>query len=267
MAPSHDGRFVAVILVALAIVVVAAGGCSSQPRSPGDVLVFAASSLQTAIDAIAPDITASTGVRLKTSYAASSALARQIEAGARADLFISADEEWMDYVQTRGLMKAGSRIPIVGNRLVLIAPSGGHAPRVALRPGVDLVAALAGGRLGVADPAAVPAGRYARAALEALGVWSTVADRLAAAENVRAALLLVARGEAPLGIVYFTDALADRRVTIVDTFPAETHPPIFYPAALTVGASADADRVLAYLRSPEAKAVFAAQGFTGVPRE
>ncbi len=251
-------------LSAVLLVLCTAWAASTHPnaQTPGrsaEVLVFAASSLQTALDALTPRITAATGVRVRISYAASSALARQLEAGAPADLFVSADEDWMDYVQARGSVRIGSRVALLGNRLVLIAPA--QTPtRLTIGPGFDLAGALGRGRLAVADPA-VPAGKYARAALETLRVWPSVSGHLAATENVRAALLLVARGESPLGIVYLTDALADRRVTVVDTFPASSHPPIVYPAALTARAPAEAARVLAYLQTAEARAVFAAQGF------
>jgi molybdate transport system substrate-binding protein len=199
-------------------------------------------------------------VRVRFSYAASSALARQIEGGAPADLFISADLDWMDYVAERRLIRRETRVNLVGNDLVLIAPAG-RVPALKIVAGFPLGAALGRERLALADPAAVPAGKYAQAALTSLGVWSQVAPKVAAAENVRAALVLVSRGEAPLGIVYRTDALADRSVVIVDVFPSQTHPRIVYPAAVTVSGSTDAVRVLAILRSAAAKAVLAQQGF------
>jgi molybdate transport system substrate-binding protein len=202
---------------------------------------------------------------VRVSYAASSALARQIENGAPADLFISADLEWMDHLAGRQLIRADSRVNLLGNRLVLIAPAG-QPVTMKIAPGFGLAAALGRDRLALADPAAVPAGKYARAALTSLGVWDAVAGRIAAAENVRAALRLVSRREAPLGIVYYSDAVADTGVRIVDTFPESAHPAIVYPAALTSTASPAAAKVLEYLQSNEARAVFAAQGFKDIPR-
>jgi molybdate transport system substrate-binding protein len=230
-----------------------------------DVLVFAAASLQTAFDALVVPLERVTGGRVRVSYAASSALARQIENGAPADLFISADLEWMDHLAGRQLIRADSRADLLGNRLVLIAPAG-QPVTMKIAPGFGLAAALGRDRLALADPAAVPAGKYARAALTSLGVWDAVAGRIAAAENVRAALRLVSRREAPLGIVYYSDAVADTGVRIVDTFPESAHPAIVYPAALTSTASPAAAKVLEYLQSNEARAVFAAQGFKDIPR-
>lgn len=224
------------------------------------VTVFAASSLQTALDAVAAAWQRDGGGTAVISYAASSALARQIEQGAPADMFISADLDWMDYLAERSLIDPTTRSSLLGNRLVLVAPTG--TPPVEITPALDLAGLLGGGRLAVADTAGVPAGRYAKAALEALGLWARVADRLAEAENVRAALALVARGEAPLGIVYLTDDIADPAVAAIGTFPDDTHPPIVYPAALLAGnANPEAAELLAYLRSAPAQCIFAAQGF------
>lgn len=247
------------MLVLMTVACVARDG---QSAGPPDVLVFAASSLQTALDALVEPAERATGVHMRLSYAASSALARQIESGAPAALFISADLDWMDYVSQRGLIQPASRVNLLGNRLVLIAPK---TKPVALRigPGFGLASALGSGeRLAVADPSAVPAGKYARAALTSLGAWDAVATRIAPAENVRAALLLVSRGETPLGIVYRTDALADPGVVIVDTFPETTHPAIVYPAALTSAANPAARRLLEFLESPAALMEFERQGFT-----
>ena len=229
------------------------------------MLVFAAASLKTALDRIAAAWRTETGKAATISYAASSTLAKQIENGAPAELFISADEDWMDYLQERQLIDPKTRIDLLGNRLVLIAPAAtGSSTKIA--PGFPLAALLGDGRLAMADPGAVPAGRYGRAALEKLGVWSTVAHRIAAAENVRAALLLVARGEAPLGIVYQTDAAAEPLVRIVATFPPDSHPPIVYPMALTPTAGAEARELAAYLRGPAAGVLFEAQGFALLDR-
>jgi molybdate transport system substrate-binding protein len=225
------------------------------------VLVFAAASLKTALDAIAVQWHSETGKAATISYAASSTLAKQIDNGAPAELFISADEAWMDYLQERNLTNPKTRIDLLGNRLVLIAPRE-SAARVTIAPGFALAGLIGDGNLAMADPAAVPAGKYGKAALQKLGVWSTVETRIAAAETVRAALLLVARGEAPLGIVYETDAAAEPRVRIVGTFPPDTHPPIVYPIALTPTAGPDAAAFAAYLTGPAARALFEGQGFT-----
>jgi molybdate transport system substrate-binding protein len=251
-------RAAAVAILVLAAAGTAASGGTQSP--PGLVHVFAAASLKNALDDVGAAAKRETGVELRASYAASSALARQIEAGAPADIFISADEDWMNYVEKKGLMRLGTRVPLLGNRLVLIA---WRDRPVSLRiaPGFAIAVALGDGRLAIADPAVVPAGKYAKAALASLGVWSSVRSRVAPADNVRAALLLVARGEAPLGIVYATDARAERDVIVVDTFPDRTHPPIVYPAALTAKASPAATRLLAFLQSSTARAIFARHGF------
>ena len=235
---------------------------TAASAGPAAVLVFAAASLKNALDAIGDDWRQDTGKHATISYAASSTLAKQIESGAPADLFISADRDWMDFLGQSKLIDPKSRVDLLGNRLVLIAPAD-SAVQVTIAPGFLLAALLGDGRLAMADPQAVPAGRYGKAALVALGMWPAVAGRIAAAENVRAALLLVARGEAPLGIVYQTDAIAEPGVRIVATFPSETHPPIIYPMALTAASTnPDAPTLAAYLRGPAARARFEAQGFT-----
>ncbi len=230
------------------------------------VLVFAAASLKTALDAIAVAWRRETGQEATISYAASPTLAKQIESGAPADMFISADLDWMNYLEQHKLIDPETRIDLLGNSLVLIAPAD-SAARATIATGFPLAALLGDGRLAIADPASVPAGKYGRVALERLGVWSSVEHRIAAAENVRAALLLVARGEAPLGIVYQTDATAEPGVRIVDTFPPDSHPPIVYPMALTRAAGPEARAFAAYLRGPTACALFEAQGFTVLDRE
>ncbi len=230
-------------------------------QEPRAVLVFAAVSLKGALDEVGALVARRTGVALKASYAATSLLAKQIEEGAPADIFFSADEQWMDYVAARRLIAPASRVDVVANRLVLIAPKD-RVPALTIAPGFALAAALGdGGRLAVADPLNVPAGRYGKAALTTLGVWASVASRLAPADNVRAALVFVARGEAPLGIVYQSDVVAEPGVRVVDTFPATTHPRIVYPAALTTRAQPDARRVLDVIASAEARAVFVKHGF------
>jgi molybdate transport system substrate-binding protein len=240
---------------------VAAWPQASARAQGGDIVVFAAASLKNALDAIAARWQKETGKKASISYAASSALARQIEAGAPAQMFISADIPWMDYVEKKGLIKPGTRSNLLGNRIVLIAPKD-TAMLVDIKPGFDLAKVIGDGRLAVANVEAVPAGRYGKAALEKLGAWASVSGKLAQAENVRAALLLVSRGEAPAGIVYRTDAASDKAVAIVGTFPENTHPPIVYPIALTKDAGADAAAFLAYVRSGKAKPLFEAQGFS-----
>jgi molybdate transport system substrate-binding protein len=237
---------------------------ADEGSGDGDVLVFAAASLKNALDEIAAGLGRETGDKVTVAYAASSALARQIEQGAPADLFVSADLDWMDYLEQRGLIAKASRRNLLGNRLVLIAPKESGLGEVRIAPGLDLAGLLNGGRLAMADVRAVPAGKYGKAALEKLGAWRGVESRLAQAENVRAALALVSRGEAPLGIVYRTDAAADPRVRIVGVFPEDAHPPIIYPVALTAtGAGKTAAAAfLAHLRGSAAKAAFERQGFT-----
>ncbi len=248
--------------VAFAAVATPSGSPSASERSP--LIVFAAASLKGALDEVVPVLERDCGRRVRVAYAASSALARQIEAGAPATLFISADREWMDYLASRNLVDVNSRVDLLSNQLVLVAPA--DVPvRLEIGPEFPLAEALGTGRLAVADPSAVPAGRYARAALMALGVWTDVAHRLAPAEHVRAALLFVARGEAPLGIVYATDARAEPRVKVVGVFPPGTHPPIVYPAAiLRSAADATARQLLESLSSPSARAIFERHGFQPV---
>jgi molybdate transport system substrate-binding protein len=228
----------------------------------GGMVVFAAASLKNALDEIAAAWAKDTGKTApRISYAASSALAKQIEQGAPADLFISADTDWMDYVEKKDLIKKDTRVNLLGNKIVLIAPRDSKTT-VAVRQGFDLAKALAGGKLAMANVDAVPAGKYGKAALENLGAWDSVKSNIAQAENVRAALLLVARGEAPLGIVYATDAAAEPNVRIIGEFPAASHPPIIYPAALTQAPkSPDAKAFLDRLKSSKARPAFEKQGF------
>ena len=226
------------------------------------ILGFAAASLKNALDDAAAGYPAA---KVKVAYAASGPLARQIEAGAPAGLFISADEDWMDELAAKELIEPGSRIDLLGNALVLIAPSASPV-HFALGKDGSLAAALGDGRLAIGDPQSVPAGKYAKAALENLGFWAKLEPHLARAESVRAALALVDRGEAPLGIVYQTDAAADTGVRIVDRFPADSHKPITYPAALIKGAGVPARDFLTWLRSPQAAPFFEKQGFTVLPR-
>lgn len=243
----------------LVLIAGAAMGAAPPPRGP---LVLAASSLQEAMTAAADAWARGGRPRPIVSFAASSALARQMMAGARADLFVSADEEWMDAVAARGLVRPGTRSDLAGNRLVLVAPLSAARGSVRLGRGGNLAAVLGAGRLAIADPAAVPAGRYGQAALERLGDWPAVAGRLAKAENVRAALALVERGAAPLGVVYATDARASRQVRVVAVFPAGSHPPIRYPlAVLTASSHPDAAGFRAFLLSARGRAILRRHGF------
>jgi molybdate transport system substrate-binding protein len=248
------------IMVALALI----AGSAPAPAQARPPLVLAAASLQEALTAAGDAWAARRHARPVLSFAASSALARQIESGAPADLFVSADEPWMDDVARKGLIRPGSRVSFLANRLALIAPAGSSA-RLPMRRGMPLAQALGTGRLAMADPDAVPAGKYGKAALTALGIWPSVGNRIARGESVRAALALVERGEAPFGIVYATDALASRKVRVVGVFPASSHPPITYPVAvLASSTSADAEGLRRFLISPAGKAIFRRYGF--VPR-
>jgi molybdate transport system substrate-binding protein len=230
---------------------------------PKELVIFAAASLKNALDEATAAWVRQTGKPApKISYAASNALARQIEQGAPADLFLSADLDWMDYIAGKNLIRPETRISLLANRIALIAPSDSTA-KVTLASGVDLSAALGSGKLAMANVDSVPAGKYGKAALEKLGGWDKVKDQVAQADNVRATLLLVARGEAPLGIVYTTDAAAEPKVRVVATFPEESHPPIIYPVAvLKDSANPDAQDFLSYLRGAGPKAAFEKQGFT-----
>ncbi|MDX2309275.1 MAG: molybdate ABC transporter substrate-binding protein [Hyphomicrobium sp.] len=256
--------FTTVLIVVLALLAPGERTLAQTSDVPArTVTVFAAASLKNALDAVGKSYAASGG-KLIASYAASSALAKQIEQGAPADIFISSDLDWMDYLASNGLIRSETRADLLGNSLVLVAPAASTVD-LSIAPGFKLLDALgAEGRLAVADPASVPAGKYARQALEHLGVWGAVEPRLVPTENVRAALALVALGEVPLGIVYRTDALADPKVKVVGTFPADSHKPIIYPiAAVEKSAnSAEADRFLAFLKTAPAATIFREQGFT-----
>jgi molybdate transport system substrate-binding protein len=248
-------------LIAAAALTWSAGALPAAAQGK-DVVVFAAASLKNALDAAAAQWQRETGKKMAISYAASNTLIKQIEQGAPADMFISADLDWMDYGQQKGLIKPDTRSNLLGNRLVLIAPKESTIS-VNIQPGFDLAALLKGGHLAMANVDAVPAGKYGKASLEKLGAWNGVKDKIAQAENVRAALVLVARGEAPLGIVYQTDAASDPSVKIVGTFPENTHPPIIYPIALTKeSTNPDAQTFLNYLKSAAARPAFERQGFT-----
>src|SRR5882762_9229329 len=225
------------------------------------ITVFAAASLTNALQELGDGFTKETSIPVRFSFAASSALARQIENGAPADVFFSADLEWMDYLQTRNLIQRDARYDVLSNRLVLIAPADSKI-NLKIEPRFPLAKALGTGRLATGDPDSVPVGRYAREALTTLGIWNDVADRLVRADSVRSALAFVDRGEASLGIVYETDALIDKRVRVVDVFPANSHLSIIYPIALTSAAKPNAAKFVAYIRGPAGDAAFKAYGFT-----
>ncbi|MEP7154442.1 MAG: molybdate ABC transporter substrate-binding protein [Betaproteobacteria bacterium] len=225
------------------------------------VTVFAAASMKESLDDVARQFEAASGNKVVVSYAASSALAKQIEAGAPADIFISADTDWADYLDTRKLLAPGTRSNLLANKLVLIAPASSNAT-LRIAPSFKLAEALGKDRLAMANPDAVAAGKYGKAALEALGVWSSVSERVARAENVRAALALVSRGETPYGIVYRTDALADKGVKIVDTFPAGTHPGITYPVARIATSKAPSARALIeFMKADKTRSTWEKYGF------
>lgn len=252
-------------LFAVWLALAAIAAVAPARAAPAGLTVFAAASLKNALDEVDAAFAAQGGPVVTASYAASSTLARQIEQAAPADVFVSADAAWMDYVQMRGLIRPATRRDLLTNRLALIAPKGSP---VRLRParGFPLAQALGGGRLALAGPD-VPAGRYARAALISLRAWEAVKDRTALAENVRGAMTFVARGEAPLGIVYDTDALIEPGVRIVALLPAAAHPRIVYPAAVVARSSAPAAAAyVAFLAGPQASAIFRRYGFTTLGR-
>jgi molybdate transport system substrate-binding protein len=226
------------------------------------ITVFAAASMKNALDDINAAFLKATGTKVTASYAASSALAKQIEGGAPADLFVSADLKWMDYVAEKKLIKVDTRVNLLGNKLVLIAPADSKLSKVEIAKGFDIARLAGDGRIAVADVKAVPAGLYAKAALENLGAWAAAEPKLAMAENVRATLAYVARGETPVGIVYETDAKVEPKVKIIGSFPDGSHPPVTYPVAATANAKPEAAPYLTFLRSAIAKAVFEQYGFS-----
>jgi molybdate transport system substrate-binding protein len=238
-------------------------GSSPSPALARDttLTVFAAASMKNALDDVDTAWTAKSGIKVVASYAASSALAKQIEQGAPADIFASADTDWMDYAIGKNNINEPTRINLLGNAIVLIAPTDSKIDNVTIGPGLDLAKLAGGGRIATGDVKAVPVGRYAKAALEKLGAWTAAEPKFAMAENVRAALLLVSRGEATLGIVYSTDARVDPGVKIVGAFPTDLHPAIIYPVAATTTAKPESADYLAFLRSSTAKAIFEKYGF------
>jgi len=224
--------------------------------------VFAAASMKNALDDIDAAYAAKTGAKVVASYAASSTLAKQIEQGAPADIFLSADTDWMDYATGKKNINETTRVNLLGNSIVLIAPKDSKIGNVTIGQGFDLAKLAGDGKIATGDVKAVPVGKYARAALERLGAWQAAEPKFAMAESVRAALTLVARGEAALGIVYATDAKIEPGVKIIGTFPADSHPPIIYPVAATTTAKSEASDYLAFMRSSAAKTVFEKYGFT-----
>jgi len=253
--------------LALSILALAAPLAAPPAQAQQTILTaFAAASMKNAVDDINTAFSkANPDIKVVSSYAASSALAKQIESGAPADLFASADLEWMDYVAQKKLINDGTRVNLLGNRLVLIAPKDSRIGNVAIGQGFDFARLAGDGRIATGNVRAVPAGKYAKAALEKLGAWQAAQPKFAMAENVRAALALVSRGEAVLGIVYETDARADPGVKIVGRFPEDSHPAIVYPVALTKDAKPAAAKYIGFMRSNEAKAIFEKHGFTFLP--
>jgi molybdate transport system substrate-binding protein len=250
----------AILAAVAATIVIAAAPLAAQAQDQS-ITVFAAASMKNALDDVDAAFTKQSGVKVVASYDASSALMKQIEGGAPADVFVSADLKWMDYGSQKKLIKDDTRVNLLGNTLVLIAPKDSKIDKVTIAPGFDLAKIAGDGRIATGDVKAVPVGLYAQAALEKLGVWSAVEPKMAMTANVRAALVLVARGEAPLGIVYSTDAKVEPGVKIVGVFPDDSHDPIIYPVAATVGAKPEATRYLAFLRSQTAKTIFESYGF------
>lgn len=244
-----------------AFVILAGASLASAAAEDKTITVFAAASMKNALDEIDATYTAKTGIKFSVSYAASSVLARQIEQGAPADVFVSADTDWMDYAISKKTINEPSRVNLLGNSIVLIAPKDSKIDNVTIAQGFDLARLAGDGKIATGDVKSVPAGKYAKAALTSLGAWQTAEPKFAMAESVRAALTLVARGEAALGIVYATDAKVEPGVKIVGTFPAESHPAIIYPVAATTNAKGETGDYLGFLRSAAAKTIFEKYGF------
>jgi len=248
--------------VLLSLALLCAATLSPAVAEEKTLTVFAAASMKNALDDIDAAFTAKTGVKITASYAASSTLAKQIEQGAPADIFVSADTDWMDYAAARKTINEATRINLLGNSLVLIAPKDSKIGDVTIGAGFDLAKLAGDGRIATGDVSAVPVGKYAKAALQKLGAWQAAEPKFAMAESVRAALTLVARGEAALGIVYATDAQVEPGVKIIGTFPGDSHPPIVYPVAATTAAKPETFSYLSFLRSSAAKAIFERYGFS-----
>jgi molybdate transport system substrate-binding protein len=260
LARRRVGIRLAAAIASIAAIMFSVAASSAQEK----IVVFAAASLKNALDAVNAACEADVGEQATISYAASSALAKQIEQGAPADIFISADLDWMKYLSDKKLTKQQTELKLLGNRIVLIAPNDSTA-EADIAPNFDLAGLVGDGRLAMGNIKAVPAGKYGKAALERLGVWASVEAKVAQAENVRAALKLVSIGEAPLGIVYRTDANAEPGVKVIGTFPEDTHPPIVYPVAQMLSSrDDDTPAFLKCLQSAKAKELFEAQGFTAL---
>lgn len=250
-------------ILASLVLFAALAGAPPPAAAQERLTVFAAASLRNALDEVNAAFSAATGIAVTASYAASSALAKQIAQGAPADVYVSANVKWMDYLAQEKLVRPGSRVDLLGNSLVLIAPGDSKLDRVAIGTGFDIAKLAGGGRIAVANTQAVPAGLYAKAALQSLGAWEAAEPKLAQAENVRATLAYVARGEAPLGIVYATDAKVEPKVKIAGVFPPGSHAAIVYPVAATAaGKQAPAARYLHFLQTPAAKQIFEQYGFS-----
>jgi molybdate transport system substrate-binding protein len=254
------------VKIAFALALASGFSASSAFAQEKGLTIFAAASMKNALDDVDAAYTAKTGVKVTASYAASSVLAKQIGQGAPADIFLSADTDWMDYATKQKTINIETRTNLLGNSIVLIAPKDSSIEKVAVATGFDLAKLAGTGRIATGDVASVPVGKYAKAALEKLGAWEAAAPKFAMAESVRAALTLVARGEAVLGIVYATDAKVEPGVKIVGIFPAESHPPVIYPVAATTSAGAGAASYLDFLRTSAAKTIFEKYGFTFLVR-
>jgi molybdate transport system substrate-binding protein len=249
------------LAVAFATLLAIASTAHSAAAQQHAITVFAAASMKNALDDVDAAFSKASGVKVVVSYDASSALIKQIEAGAPADVFVSADLKWMDYGVQKKVINNDTRVNLLGNTLVLIAPKASKIGKVTIGPGFDLAKLAGDGRIATGDVKAVPVGIYAKEALEKLGVWAAVEPKMAMTSNVRAALLLVARGEAPLGIVYSTDAKVESWVKVVGVFPSDSHPPIIYPVAATASAKPETTAYLAFLRSSAARTIFEGYGF------
>jgi molybdate transport system substrate-binding protein len=254
-------KILGLLLLLCAAVGYRPSAAADEPKA--GITVFAAASLTNVLQELGDAFTKDSSIPVRFSFAASSTLARQIENGAPADMFFSADLEWMDYLQSRQLIQVASRHDVLGNQLVLIAPAASTI-KLKIEPHFKLVAVLGKGHLATGDPDSVPVGRYAQEALAYLGVWNEIAPQVVRADSVRSALAFVDHGEAALGIVYATDALIDKDVRVVDTFPRDSHKPIIYPAALTAKSNAQAAKFLTFLRGPAGDAAFQHYGFTAL---
>ena len=246
-------------LLAVVALALATAPAAAQQKT---ITVFAAASMKNALDDVNAAFLRASGIKVTASYAASSALAKQLEQGAPADIFASADPDWMDYSAQKKTIKDDTRVNLLGNRLVLIAPKDSKIDKVDIAPGFNLAKLIGDGRITTGEMTSVPVGKYAKGALEKLGIWGSVEKKFAMADNVRMALALVARSEAVLGIVYETDAKVEPGVKIVGAFPADSHPPIVYPVAAAANAKPEATAYFAFLRSQTARAVFEQYGFT-----